>query len=390
MPSSRTVEKTAIQTGVTHFALSVASFGAVTLVGGGLVQLFGSDKAASPTVNIALFTPQSGPAPYLKARLDAPAAPEGAPSIHYGNDWGGGDENAPAAAAGVRITEQPDLDRAAAPKASALPKAPIEAFVERTAAGVLPKIGPDGRTPAEIYARPFAKADGPKISLIVGGLGLNKNETAAAIDDLPAEITLSFVPYASNLQALVDRARASGHEVLLELPMEPYDYPNVDTGPETLLTTASPTENDRRLKVLLGKATGYFGVTNYQGAKFATDARAAGPVLAALKQRGLAFIHDGAAARSALPETARSKGLSLTAADRIVDSEPSADAIDAQLLQLEALAIQNGHALGMAFAYPVTIEQLGLWAKGLKSKGYTLAPASSAAGVRALSPGGRS
>jgi polysaccharide deacetylase 2 family uncharacterized protein YibQ len=152
------------------------------------------------------------------------------------------------------------------------------------------------------------------------------------------------------------------------------------------MTTAKPEENLRRLSMLMGKASGYFGVTNYQGAKFATDGRAAAPVLKALKDRGLVFLHDGAAARSALPQAAQETGLNFSVADRIVDAEPSADSIDRELLQLEALAIQNGKAVGVGYAYPVTIEQFRLWTQTLKAKGYQLAPASAAAGVTARAP----
>ena len=98
-----------------------------------------------------------------------------------------------------------------------------------------------------------------------------------------------------------------------------------------------------------------------------------------------ATFHDGGAARSALPQAATQTGLDFTVADRIVDSELTADAIDRELLALEALAIQNGSAIGVGFAYPVTIEQLRLWAESLKAKGYQLAPASAAAGVVARS-----
>jgi polysaccharide deacetylase 2 family uncharacterized protein YibQ len=138
--------------------------------------------------------------------------------------------------------------------------------------------------------------------------------------------------------------------------------------------------------MLMGKASGYFGVTNYQGAKFATDARAAAPVLKALKDRGLVFVHDGAAARSALPQAAQETGLTFSVADRIVDAEPSADSIDRELLQLEALAIQNGKSVGVGYAYPVTIEQFRLWTQTLKAKGYQLAPASATAGITARAP----
>lgn len=388
MPSSRTAEPSALRTGLSQLALSLAAFGTIAGAAVGAVMLFGDADAGAPRVDIALFNEQNGPPPLLKTRinnaLDADLGAE--PSLagveydEEGMPIGSGD----AADASFTVTE---IESNAAPApASPLAKAPVPGFFERTPAGDLPKISADGRTPAQVYARPFAaQVATPRVSLIMGGLGLNQKHTLSAINELPPEVTLSFVPYANDLQTWINRARAAGHEVLLELPMEAYDYPNVDTGPHTLLTSAKPEENLRRLNLLMGKASGYYGVTNYQGAKFATDARAAEPVLKALKDRGLVFMHDGSASRSVLPETASGAGLAFSVADRIVDAEPSADAIDRELLQIEALASQNGKAVGVGYAYPVTIEQFRVWTAGLKAKGYQLSPASSAAGVLARS-----
>jgi polysaccharide deacetylase 2 family uncharacterized protein YibQ len=346
----------------------------------------GDAADAAPVVELALVERREGPPPELKTRIEnrltaslnsSFAEEPSLPGIDYAGE-AGLDPDSP----GFTITELPN--EAAEPVTPAsvnpLPKAPLPGLHERTAAGELPRIAADGRTPAQAYARPFAPIAGaPRVSIVVSGLGLKESHTRAAINDLPPEVTLSFVPYANNLQTWINRARAAGHEVLLELPMEAYDYPNNDTGPHTLTTTASGEENVRRLELLLGKATGYFGVINYQGAKFATDAKAAGPVLAALKSRGLAVLHDGAANRSVLPETAKSINMTFTVADRVVDFETTADAIDRELLQLEALALENGSAVGVGYAFPVTIEQLRIWTEGLKAKGYQLAPASSAA-----------
>jgi polysaccharide deacetylase 2 family uncharacterized protein YibQ len=380
---TRIAEGSAIRTGLSHAALSLTVFGTLGAGAVGATFLFGDESAAAPRVELALYTEQNGPPPLLKNRspleaLDANAA-KPTLGVEYTDesvlDSEGGDGVEPS----MTVTE---IASNAGTTAKSLPRAPISGFVERTGAGDLPKIGPDGRTPAQAYARPFAATPGtPRIALIVGGLGMTQKHTLAAINELPPEVTLSFVPYSPNLQEWINKARAAGHEVLLELPMEAYDYPNVDTGPLTLVTSAKPEENVRRLSVLLGKATGYFGVTNYQGARFATDAAAAQPVMKVLKDRGLIFVHDGAAARSALPQAANATGLDFTVADRIVDADLNADSIDRELLALEALAIQNGEAIGVGFAYPVTIEQFRLWADSLKAKGYQLAPASSAAGI---------
>lgn len=385
MSASRAADGSVLRTGLSHVALSLAAFGTLGAGAIGAAFLFGDADAGGPRIELALYSEQNGPPPLLKNRssLEALNAEPGEATPSLGLEYddsidsglGDGGE------ASMTVTE---ISTNSTSTASALPRAPLAGFFERTAAGDLPKIGPDGRTPAEAYARPFLGPSGtPKISLIVGGLGMTQKHTLAAINELPPEVTLSFVPYANDLQGWINKARAAGHEVLLELPMEAYDYPNVDTGPQTLVTSVKPEENLRRLNVLLAKTTGYFGVTNYQGAKFATDAAAATPVMKALKDRGLVFLHDGAAARSVLPQAADQTGLDFTVADRIVDAELSADAIDRELLALEALAIQNGKAIGVGFAYPVTIEQFRVWAEGLKAKGYQLAPASASAGVTA-------
>jgi polysaccharide deacetylase 2 family uncharacterized protein YibQ len=386
MSASRAADGSALRTGLSQFALSIAAFGTLAAGAVGAAFFFGDDDAGGPHIELALYSEQNGPPPLLKNRssldaLDANAAEPSLAGVEYDEglpeDGGDGDAN-------ITVTEIAS-NSSAAP--TALPRSPITGYFERTAAGDLPKIGPDGRTPAEAYARPFnAIAGTPRISLIVGGLGMTQKHTLAAINELPPEVTLSFVPYANDLQGWINKARAAGHEVLLELPMEAYDYPNVDSGPHTLLTSAKPEENLRRLNILMGKATGYFGVTNYQGARFATDAAAATPVMKVLKDRGLVFLHDGAAARSVLPQAADQTGLDFTVADRIVDAELSADAIDRELLALEALSIQNGKAIGVGFAYPVTIEQFRIWAEGLKAKGYQLAPASASASVTARAP----
>ncbi len=273
--------------------------------------------------------------------------------------------------------------RHAAAKATPTGPVPDKALTAPGPGGVLPVIAADGRRPADVYARPFnLPAKSPTIALIVGGLGLKEASTLAAINDLPPEVTLSFVPYTRDLQGWINRARAAGHEVMLELPMEPFDYPQNDPGPQTLLATVSAAENTRRLEWLLSRAWGYFAVTNYMGSKFTASETALAPVLRALRQRGVDFIYDGEARRSSLSSVADAEHLRWTTADRIIDTEPSSTAIDEQLLHLEAIAIQNGTALGAGFSWPITMERLKHWTDTVSSKGYVLAPASAVLSAR--------
>ena len=260
---------------------------------------------------------------------------------------------------------------------------PDAVLVEPGPGGVLPIIAADGRRPADVYARPFDTANKtPAIALIVGGLGLKESTTRAAIHDLPPEVTLSFVPYTHDLQNWINQARAAGHEVMLELPMEPFDYPQNDPGPQTLLSTVSSAENTRRLEWLLSRAWGYFAVTNYMGSKFTASETALSPVMRQLRQRGVDFIYDGEARRSSLSNVAKQERLRWTTADRIIDTEPSTRSIEEKLLHLEAIAIQNGTALGAGFSWPITIKELQAWTQTVSAKGYVLAPASAVLNAR--------
>ena len=89
----------------------------------------------------------------------------------------------------------------------------------------------------------------------------------------------------------------------------------------------------------------------------------------ALKARGLAFVDDGQAA-------GRGMGIPRASASRIIDDQLSGEAIDEQLLALEAQALERGQALGSGFAYPLTIAQVADWAREVEQRGYQLAPAS--------------
>jgi polysaccharide deacetylase 2 family uncharacterized protein YibQ len=255
----------------------------------------------------------------------------------------------------------------------ALPQAPIAGlYTPGPGGGPLPVIAADGRTAAEAYARPFTGDGRPRVALVIGGLGLNPQTTRAAIETLPPEITLSFAPYAEGLQGWIDLARNHGHEVLLEAPMEPVDYPANDPGPYTLIAANRPEDTVRKLEWLMSRATGYFGLTNYLGSRFVTNDTAMTTFTMALKARGLAFIDDGQA-------SLRGGSIPRASADRIIDDELSAGAIDGQLKMLEAGAAGRGQALGSGFAYPVTINQVRTWAAGLAGRGLQLAPASAMA-----------
>ena len=323
-----------------------------------LLAATGNPHDGAPVVRAPILAPPGAVGGWRSALTpeDATAASSLAPA----------DGAIPDGAGGEAVILMPGADQA---HVQPLPQAPIAGLTAPGPGGLLPIIAPDGRTPWKAYARPFQDNGRPKVALVIGGLGLNAKATRDAIERLPPEITLSFVPYADGLQGWIDLARANGHEVLLEIPMEPLDFPDNDPGPYTLMANDPPQQTQQRLEWLMARATGYFGVTNYLGGRFVQSEKAMNGFAQALRQRGVAFVDDGSAAR-------RAQGVPRASAARIVDDQLDGDAIDRQLLTLEAQALQTGSALGSGFAYPLTIAQVQHWAASVGQRGYALAPAS--------------
>lgn len=251
------------------------------------------------------------------------------------------------------------------------------ALIEMTTDGPLPKIAGDGRKPMTVYAGTFDRASPrAKIAIVVGGLGLGDAVGDAAIERLPPGVTLSVTPAGTALQALVTKARASGHEVLLETPLEPNGYPNDDPGIDTLLTGETASDNPARLKRVLGKVTGYAGLIGVEGSKFLASEDDVKTLLQTASSRGLYFLENGEAERSVARKIATRESAPFVRGDLVIDRNPTREAIEQQLAALEVIAKQRGSAVGVAGALPVTIDRVTAWAQGLKAKGFVLAPAS--------------
>ena len=261
--------------------------------------------------------------------------------------------------------------------ADGLARAPDPSLIEPSRFGELPRVAPDGRKAWQVYARPFdANDQRPRIAIVMSNLGLSSAATEAAIQRLPGPITLAFSPYARGLDHWIALARAAGHEVLLDLPMEPTNFPANDPGPDTLLTSLTAGQNRTRLHSLLGRVTGYVGVVNEMGSRFTTSAPNLRPVLTELRDRGLLFLDSRSSLRSVAARTATEIGLPRVINNRFIDAEASRDAIDARLDEIERIARVSGFAVGIGQPFPVTIDRLVEWSRNLDEKGFALAPVS--------------
>jgi polysaccharide deacetylase 2 family uncharacterized protein YibQ len=245
-----------------------------------------------------------------------------------------------------------------------------ERLTEPSRHGRLPKVAQDGARPADAFAQPVKadKPNTPRIAIVVGGLGIGATSTNDALKKLPGPVTLAFSPYGSDLERQVARARGDGHEVLLQVPMEPFDYPDNDPGPQTLLTSLDAGQNVDRLQWQMARMQSYVGISNFMGARFVSSEQALAPVLREAAKRGLIYVDDGSSPRSLASQIAGANNLAFAKSDVIIDQVPTAADIDRALARLEVIARDRGTAIGTAGALPVAIDRIVRWAKAAEGR----------------------
>jgi hypothetical protein len=256
-----------------------------------------------------------------------------------------------------------------------LTPAPDVNVTEDTALGSLPRISEDGRPPWQVYARPYNIADTrPRIAIVINNLGLSRLATDAAISRMPTNVTLAFDVQSPVIGAWIGRARMGGHECIIDIPMEPFDYPRSDPGPNTLLTSLPSSDNLQRLQWALRQAPGYVGLTTFSGSRFVTDPERMRPVFDTAKHRGLLLFDSRVAPHSVISDMAKDQHIPVATATLQLDDSMSASAIDSALDRLEKEARLNGRAVGVAASTPIVLDRLQNWLKGLPDRGISLAP----------------
>jgi polysaccharide deacetylase 2 family uncharacterized protein YibQ len=343
-------------------------------------------QAQAPATVESMLGPLDAPPAVTRQEPGPPALAAALPAPHRAQP----SSPAPSTAAPSAVTPP-----AVPTKAPSVATAPSAAPAEATSAGAAssePEVvaAPDA---ADLYplnlpawrrnARPFDINDPrPRIAIVLVGLGPLHGITTAAIERLPAEVSLSFDPYDQGLGEWTWLARALGHEILLDLPAG--GAPVAQAG-DTSLAAWSPATGDlRRLDWVAGRADGYVGLAVASGNALSGSPAGRSSVLRAIGRRGLLVLDTSPGDPSLSGGAAFS--LPRVAVDIDIDARPDRLAIDQQLAALEARARETGFAVGLAKGYPVTIDRLIAWSHALQEKNLALAPVSALAAAEQSTP----
>ena len=255
---------------------------------------------------------------------------------------------------------------------------PDPELIERVASGVIPKRSSDGLRPMDFYSRQpdtegnFGVA---RVVIVIGGMGISQTTTQKAIRELPGSVTLAFAPYGNSLARWMQLARKSGHELLLQVPMEPISVQE-KPGDQTLLTDGSAKANLENLHWSMSRITNYVGVMNYLGNKFLTQPSGMGPVFNDIAERGLLFFEDGSVPNSIGEGMAVRALLPYAKANIQLDRTRTRAAIAGKLNELMKQAKRTGLAIGVGNAFPETVAMVGEFARKAKEHGIEITPVS--------------
>ena len=98
-----------------------------------------------------------------------------------------------------------------------LKAAPDARVSEKTAEGLLPRVGADGSRPADVYARHTPAVIGPRAAILLVGMGADQLATAEAARRLSPDLSFAFAPGLPDVATQVAETRRAGHEVVLDL-----------------------------------------------------------------------------------------------------------------------------------------------------------------------------
>jgi polysaccharide deacetylase 2 family uncharacterized protein YibQ len=211
-------------------------------------------------------------------------------------------------------------------------------------------------------------------SVIVIGLGLNDVMTEAVLRDLPPGVSVAFSPYTSDLEQKSRIAKDQGRDVIALIPMEPMAFPKDDPGPRSLSTSADPATNAFNLKWMVERVSGAKGAINEFGDKFVQDRTRLAAMFTYLREKNLYFVENLETTKSEAAAAARDQSVPYVLSHIKLDDVPTEENIRKKLQEMQAISLQNGHAIAIARPYPITINILKNWIPVMAEKGAKFVP----------------
>jgi polysaccharide deacetylase 2 family uncharacterized protein YibQ len=201
--------------------------------------------------------------------------------------------------------------------------------------------------------KPLPSGKLPRVALIIDDLGYDK-KMAEKFLGLGLNLTFSILPHSPFQNKIARLASSKGLEIMLHLPMEPVEYPGVNPGPGTLLSSMTPDELIKQLEENLNTMPGVKGVNNHMGSKLTAESAQMYQIFSVLKHRGLFFVDSRTTSDSLCKPSARLFQVPFAQRDVFIDHYQKPDFIRKQIKELIRIARLNGEAVGILHPHSTT------------------------------------
>jgi polysaccharide deacetylase 2 family uncharacterized protein YibQ len=169
---------------------------------------------------------------------------------------------------------------------------------------------PEGEEPARVSL----------LAVVLYGFG-DDERLGSEFMALPATFSVALPPGEKSVPPLIKAAHERRREIVLHLPLEPINYPQVSPGPGTLLVTMRPARIAGLMKRYIEQARPLIAVANHMGSLATQDATLMGAVYRSLRSSGLPFLHVSPVPGAVCHDLAADLGVAYDEPDAIVDAE---------------------------------------------------------------------
>jgi uncharacterized protein len=239
----------------------------------------------------------------------------------------------------------------------------------------LPWRGSAGRRGASAIPRPGAPTPRARVAVIVDELGA-RADVLDAVVALGRPVTVAVLPELPLSRRIAREAARAGLEVLAQVPLEPYRFPELDPGPGLLLVSMAPEEVTRRTRQHLAAVPGAAGVTTRMGSRFTEDRARMRALLEPVYLQGLFFVDAVTSPESVGYDLARALGVPAARRQIFIDPDDTEATARRGLAAVERRAAGGGAVVAVAHGRVLTVRLLAEALPRWEARGVRLVPVS--------------
>jgi len=205
-----------------------------------------------------------------------------------------------------------------------------------------------------------------KIAIVLDDWGYNLNNLEAAWK-LGVPVTLSILPNLPYSWKIAKAANNKGLEVILHLPLEPYESLRLEEG--TIMIDMQDKEILRNLEKAISSVPGLMGISNHMGSRATEDEKVMGIIFGRMKKDGLYFLDSIVTSKSVCRNLSRRMGVKFVHRSVFLDNEADPEYIKGQIRELAKQALATDWAIGVGHDRLSTLEAIKEMIPELKDMG---------------------